>query len=152
MNLTTKIPPPAVAITAGLVMWGIAYFAPRLSLSSDIRLALTMIIALMGLAISVSGAMSFRQLGTTLNPIKPEEASALVTTGIYQVTRNPMYLGLLVVLVAWSIFLSSAWALLGVLGFVLYMTRFQIAEEERVLTRLFGSDYESYKARVRRWL
>lgn len=152
MNLTTKIPPPAVAITAGLVMWGIAYFAPRLSLSSDIRLALTMIIALMGLAISVSGAMSFRQLGTTLNPTKPEEASALVTTGIYQVTRNPMYLGLLVVLVAWSIFLSSAWALLGVLGFVLYMTRFQIAEEERVLTRLFGSDYESYKARVRRWL
>lgn len=152
MNLTTKIPPPAVAITAGLVMWGIAYFAPRLSLSSDIRLALTMIIALMGLAISVSGAMSFRQLGTTLDPIKPEKASALVTTGIYQVTRNPMYLGLLVVLVAWSIFLSSAWALLGVLGFVLYMTRFQIAEEERVLTRLFGSDYESYKARVRRWL
>lgn len=152
MSFTTKIPPPAVAITAGLIMWGIAYLAPQLSVAPEIRLTLALIIALIGLAISVSGAISFRRLDTTLNPTRPEEASSLVTAGIYQVTRNPMYLGLLVILIGWSLFLSSAWALLGAVGFVVYMTRLQIAEEERALTRLFGSEYEAYKTRVRRWL
>lgn len=63
-----------------------------------------------------------------------------------------MYLGLLFVLVAWAFFLSSYWALLGPLAFVLYMNRFQIAPEERVLLGMFGPGYAAYKARVRRWL
>jgi protein-S-isoprenylcysteine O-methyltransferase Ste14 len=63
-----------------------------------------------------------------------------------------MYVGLLFVLVAWAVFLSSAWALLGPLVFVLYMNQFQIAPEERVLSGMFGTDYTAYKARVRRWL
>ncbi|MEO8280563.1 MAG: isoprenylcysteine carboxylmethyltransferase family protein, partial [Ideonella sp.] len=121
-------------------------------ISSTIRLAISVAILVAGIGISVAGLLAFRRAKTTVNPTKPERASALVTTGIYRVTRNPMYLGLALVLIAWAVFLSSAWALLGVVGFALYMGRFQIAPEERALSRLFGSEFESYKASVRRWL
>ncbi|MGH8122848.1 MAG: methyltransferase family protein, partial [Rudaea sp.] len=117
-----------------------------------IRLAASLAIVLLGVACSAAGILSFRRARTTVDPTKPEQASSLVKTGIYRVTRNPMYLGLTLVLVAWAAFLSSAWALLGVAGFVLYMSRFQIAPEERALASLFASEYEAYKASVRRWL
>jgi protein-S-isoprenylcysteine O-methyltransferase Ste14 len=68
------------------------------------------------------------------------------------VSRNPMYLGVLTVLIAWAVLLSSAWALLGPLAFVLYINRFQIAPEEQVLSDKFGADYSAYQSRVRRWL
>jgi protein-S-isoprenylcysteine O-methyltransferase Ste14 len=107
---------------------------------------------MLGVGLSVAGVRSFRRAQTTLNPTKPQEASSLVTTGIYRVTRNPMYLGLSLVLLAWTVFLSSAWALLGVAAFVLYINRLQIAPEERALSQLFGSEYTAYQAKVRRWL
>jgi protein-S-isoprenylcysteine O-methyltransferase Ste14 len=84
--------------------------------------------------------------------MKPETATALVCGGVYTVTRNPMYLGLLVLLIAWAVYLSSAWALLGPLAFAVYITRFQILPEERALGTLFGAEYAAYRARVRRWL
>ncbi len=83
--------------------------------------------------------------------MKPESTSSLVTSGIYKCTRNPMYVGLLFVLVAWAVFLSSAWLLVGPLIFVLYMNRFQIAPEERMLSQMFGTTYSTYKGTVRRW-
>ena len=84
--------------------------------------------------------------------MKPEAASSLVTGGIYRVTRNPMYVGLLFVLVAWAAFLWAPWAMLGPILFVTYMNRFQIRPEERTLMRTFGDDYARYKIAVRRWL
>ena len=152
MSLETKIPPPAIAVATALIIWGIAWLAPQVPMPSNTRWAVSLAIAVAGVACSVVGVWSFRRARTTVNPTKPERASSLVSTGIYRITRNPMYLGLLLVLVAWAIFLSSAWALLGAAGFVLYMNRFQIAPEERALSRLFGSTYASYQARVRRWL
>lgn len=152
MSLETKIPPPAIAVATALIIWGIAWLAPQVPMPSNMRWAVSLAIAVAGVACSVVGVWSFRRARTTVNPTKPERASSLVSTGIYRITRNPMYLGLLLVLVAWAIFLSSAWALLGAAGFVLYMNRFQIAPEERALSRLFGSTYASYQARVRRWL
>jgi protein-S-isoprenylcysteine O-methyltransferase Ste14 len=107
---------------------------------------------LVGIGFSVGGVLAFRRARTTLNPTKPEQASSLVRSGVYRVTRNPMYVGLLCVLVAWAVFLSSAWALLGPLIFVLYIGRFQIAPEERALAKLFGSEFADYQAKVRRWL
>ena len=152
MSLEAKVPPPAIAVAAAVIMWGISRLAPQVAMPSGIRLVLSIAILVVGVAFSTAGVLSFRRAQTTLNPTKPEEASSLVRTGIYGVTRNPMYLGLLFVLGAWAVFLSSAWALLGVAGFVLYMSRFQIAPEERALSGLFGSEYASYKASVRRWL
>jgi protein-S-isoprenylcysteine O-methyltransferase Ste14 len=152
MFLETKIPPPAVTVVVALAMWGISLFSPQLAMPSGIRLALSLGIVVVGGGFGVAGVLSFRHAHTTVNPTKPERASALVNTGIYRYTRNPMYLGLSCFLIAWAVFLASAWALLGVVGFVLYMSRFQITPEERALSALFGSEYASYKASVRRWL
>ncbi len=87
-----------------------------------------------------------------MNPIKPGAASSLVSSGVYRFTRNPMYLGLSVTLLGWAMFLSNPLALLAVPLFVLYINRFQIDPEERVLSSLFGAEYAAYKEKVRRWL
>ncbi len=150
--LELKVPPPVVALTAACAMWGVSSFAPSLAMPFQIRLAAALMIALAGVCVALAGVVSFRRVRTTVNPMQPETASSLVCSGVYGVTRNPMYLGFLCVLVAWAVFLSSAWALLGPLVFVFYMNRFQIAPEEKVLSALFGADYCAYKSRVRRWL
>lgn len=152
MSLDAKIPPPAVAAVAAVVMWGIARLAPQVSIPPGIRLVGAVVLLVIGLAVGIAGVLSFRRARTTLDPLQPGKASALVSSGIYRFTRNPMYLGLLLVLVAWAVFQFSAWALLGVAGFVLYVGRFQITPEERALAGLFGGEYASYARRVRRWL
>ena len=150
--LELKIPPPAVALLIAGAMWGISLLAPLLEVPAFIRVAAAITIALAGAGFALAGVISFRRARTTVNPMKPETTSALVCSGIYTVTRNPMYAGLLFVLVAWVVFLSSAWVLPGPLAFVLYMNRFQIAPEERVLSAMFGAGYSAYISRVRRWL
>jgi protein-S-isoprenylcysteine O-methyltransferase Ste14 len=133
-------------------MWALSRVTPSLQVPTGIRLLLALTVALVGIAFSVAAVISFRRAKTTLNPTKPQLTSSLVTSGIYTVTRNPMYVGLLVVLIALAIFLSSAWALLGPAAYVLYIGRFQIAPEERALTALFGAEYTAYQSKVRRWL
>jgi len=150
--LELKIPPPAVAVLMAGAMWGIALVAPLLEVPTFIRVVTAATIALAGVGFSLAGIISFRRARTTVNPMKPETTTSLVCSGIYGVTRNPMYVGLLFVLVAWAVFRSSAWALLGALAFVLYINQFQIAPEERALSAMFGTGYAAYKSRVRRWL
>lgn len=150
--LDLKIPPPVAAVLMAGAMWGISSFAPLLEMPPSMRRSTALALALAGAAFSLAGVVSFRRARTTVNPTKPEKTSSLVCSGVYRVTRNPMYLGLLLVLAAWAVFLSSAWALLGPLAFLLYIDRFQIAPEERVLSALFGPAYTAYKSRVRRWL
>ena len=150
--LELKIPPPAVGVLIAGAMWGISLVAPLFELPAFIRIGAAVTIALVGGGFMLAGVISFRRGRTTVNPMKPETTSSLVCSGIYTVTRNPMYAGLLVVLVAWAVFLSSAWALFGPLVFALYMNRFQITPEERVLSAMFGTEYSAYKSRVRRWL
>jgi protein-S-isoprenylcysteine O-methyltransferase Ste14 len=150
--LEVKIPPPAVAAAIAVAMWGISLLLPLLQIPGALRLGAAAAIGLAGIGFSAAGVLEFRRARTTLNPTKPEQASSLVSSGVFRITRNPMYVGLLCVLVAWAVFLASAWALLGPVAFVLYTDRFQIAPEERVLAKLFGSEYTDYQARVRRWL
>ena len=150
--LEVKIPPPAVAAAIAVAMWGTSRLAPLLELPSALRLGAAAATLLVGIGFSAGGVLAFRRARTTVNPTKPEQASSLVTSGVYRVTRNPMYVGLSCVLVAWAVFLSSAWALLGPVAFVLYIGRFQIAPEERALVKLFGGEYSDYQAKVRRWL
>jgi len=152
MSLEAKVPPPAVAVAVAVVMWGISFLAPEVAMPETLRLAACLAIVVAGLVFSAGGLLSFRRARTTVNPTTPEAASSLVSSGIYRITRNPMYVGLSLFLMAWAVFLSSAWALLGLVAFVLYIGRFQIAPEERALSKLFGSEYASYKATVRRWL
>ncbi|MCX7177166.1 MAG: isoprenylcysteine carboxylmethyltransferase family protein [Proteobacteria bacterium] len=151
-SLELRIPPPVVAVVVAVAMWGISLMSPLLQVSAVTRVSVAMAVALIGGCFALAGGYSFRRAKTTSNPRKPEAASSLVISGIYKITRNPMYIGVVFVLIAWAIALSSAWALLGPPAFVLYISRFQIAPEERVLAALFGAEFAAYKSRVRRWL
>lgn len=150
-SLELKIPPPLVALLTAAAMWGFSSTG-RIELPIALRIGVGLVAALAGFGIAISGVIAFRRAHTTVSPLKPETASRLVTSGVYRFTRNPMYLGLCVVLTAWAFVLSSALLLLGPLAFILYITRFQIVPEERMLSRLFGDAFADYQARVRRWI
>lgn len=151
-TLELKIPPPVVALLVAAAMWGVAQLGALIDMPALFRVIAAAAVALAGLGVSVAGVLVFRRARTTVNPMKPQTTTALVTSGIYALTRNPMYLGVLLVLVAWAVYLSSLWAIVGPVVYVVYINRFQIAPEERALARLFGDPYVAYQATVRRWL
>ena len=150
--LENRIPPPLVATAFGTLMWLYAQPELAMALSAAWRPGIALALVLLGIAVCLAGVLSFRGARTTVNPLRPDTASALVSSGVYRYTRNPMYLGFAIVLLAWSIFLAAPLTLVGVAGFVLYMNRFQIAPEERALTALFGEEFTRYQSRIRRWL
>ena len=150
--LELKIPPPFVALLIGVAMWFLSRSGPSLELPLFARTAAFIVIALFGAALAIAGDLEFKRARTTINPFKPDSTTSLVTSGIYRFTRNPMYVGLTLGLVGWAAFLCSAWALAGPVAFVLYITRFQIMPEERILAAKFGATYGDYTSRVRRWL
>jgi protein-S-isoprenylcysteine O-methyltransferase Ste14 len=150
--LEHRIPPPLVAVLFAALMWFIARMTPVLDIPDGWRWGLTGLFLLDGLVLCIAGVLSFHRAKTTVNPLKPETATALVRSGIYRVTRNPMYLGFVALLLAWNMSLAAPWALLGVVGFMGYLTRFQIVPEERALSALFGDAFRDYQTQVRRWL
>jgi len=150
--LENRIPPPLVAILTGLLMWAVSRMLPGFALSLTLRLALATPIALLGIAVCLAGVLSFHRARTTVNPLHPERATALVDSGIYRFTRNPMYLGFATILLAWAVLLGSLPAMIGIPAFILYMNRFQIRPEERALNSLFQASFAGYCTRVRRWL
>ena len=150
--LETRIPPPIVAALMGAAMWWLASLSPLLHVPAGVRIGVALAIAAVGGLFAMAAGIRFRRANTTVDPLKPQAASSLVTAGIFRYTRNPMYLGLLFLLVAWAVLLSSPFALLGPVVFVSYISRFQIVPEERVLAALFGAEYSAYQSRVRRWL
>lgn len=150
--LELRIPPPIVGILIGVGMWFVAHLQPALDLPHSLRLAAAVLLVVIGAAVALGGVVSFRRHKTTVNPLKPETSATLVSTGVYAFTRNPMYLGMALVLLGWSAYLVSLWSLAGPFLFALYITRFQIIPEERVLEKLFGAAFVEYKGRVRRWL
>lgn len=105
-----------------------------------------------GLSVDVIAAIQFRVAKTTINPMRPANSSAVVTTGLYRISRNPMYLGMLTVLfgVAFLFKALSGFLLLPI--FIVLITRLQIIPEEQILKRLFGDSYLHYKNQVRRWI
>jgi len=133
-------------------MWFASSLGPPVVVPFGVRVGAALALVVIGQSISIFGIVSFRRAKTTINPHKPSAASSLVTSGVYRYTRNPMYLGLSVTLMGWAVFLSNPLALLAVPLFVLYINKFQINPEERVLSSLFGAEYAAYKEKVRRWL
>ena len=150
--LDLKIPPPVVAILIGAAMWFASRWGPSIDLPLFVRSLLFGAIAVAGGAVALAGELEFKRARTTVNPFKPQNTSTLVTSGVYRRTRNPMYVGLLLVVVGWAAFLCSAWALAGPVAFVVYISRFQIAPEERALAGKFGAAYSDYLEHVRRWI
>lgn len=149
--LENKIPPLLAGLLCAGAMWYLTPHTPQLNIAK-IALFITAVgLGAVGVFVMLVGVISFHRAKTTVNPHKPETATALVTSGIYRYTRNPMYLGMLLLLLAWAVYLSSPIALIGVLAFWLYIGHFQIRPEERALAALFGGAFSEYTARVRRW-
>ena len=151
-SLELKIPPPIVALATAALMWFAASLMPPFVLPDTLRVGVAVILAITGISLDLTGLIAFIRAKTTINPLRPASSAALVTNGLYRLTRNPMYLGMLLVLLGWAVFLSSLAALLVAPLFVLYINRFQIAPEERVLEEKFGAAFTDYTRRVRRWL
>nr|WP_231992099.1 isoprenylcysteine carboxylmethyltransferase family protein [Neisseria cinerea] len=105
-----------------------------------------------GTLLSVLGVWAFRRVRTTVSPLNPEQTEHFVSDGVYRFSRNPMYAGMGCWLVAWAGYMAHPLPWLFLAAFVVYMTRFQIMPEERVLARKFGAEYEAYCRHVRRWL
>lgn len=150
--LELRIPPLLLTMLWGLAMWWLAFRFSTADYDFSPGKFLAVGLAVIALAVGITAILVFRQVGTTVNPIDPDQTCAMVTNGIYRYSRNPMYLGMLLLLMAWALWLSNLAALALLPGFVLYMNRFQIQPEERFLARKFGEDYQAYRASVRRWL
>ena len=150
--LELRVPPPVVALLVALAMWIVSRDAVASGAPEPTRLPLAIALALVGVAFDLSALIAFRRAKTTINPMKPQSTTSMVASGVYRVTRNPMYIGLVFLLGGWAVFLWTWWALLGPFAFAAYITRFQIAPEEKALSALFGAEYLAYKSQVRRWL
>lgn len=150
--LENRIPPPLVAASFGIAMWAVARWFPLADLAVPGREIVAGLVLLAALTIVAFAIARFVRASTTVDPLHPEAASALVTGGIFRLTRNPMYLGMALILAAWALWLGDGGSVLLVAGFVAYIARFQIAPEERALRAGFGEDFEAYAKRVRRWI
>lgn len=150
--LELKVPPPAAAAVLTAAMIAASWLWPWAGFSVPYGSVLASLLAVAGLSIAVAGTIAFRQARTTVNPLKPETASSLVTNGIYAFTRNPMYLGLALLLTGLAVYLANVWSFAGPAILILYLTRLQIIPEERVMAQLFGAEFDAYASRVRRWI
>ncbi|ASJ75104.1 methyltransferase family protein [Granulosicoccus antarcticus] len=150
--LELKIQPPVLALITAIGMWFLSALMAFLSIDLPGREALSILLLITGGVAGFAGIFAFRHAHTTVDPRTPSATRVLVTIGIYGLTRNPMYLGILLILVAWLIFLGNLLPIVLLPLFVLYMNRFQIAPEERVLREKFGDEYAEYQNKVRRWL
>lgn len=151
-GLQLKLPPPLLALACLALMFFSATSSPRLSQFAELRSGLALMLTLLGLGLAFAGRRAFQRARTTANPLRPEQSSSLVSDGIYRYTRNPMYLGLLLVLLGYAVYLAAIYSLSGPVVFVLYLHWFQIRPEEVILQEKFGDAYRDYCQRVRRWL
>jgi protein-S-isoprenylcysteine O-methyltransferase Ste14 len=148
-----KIPPLLLAVLFAILMVMISSVLPQFSYSPPHKTLVAIFVAAFGFIVAAAGIAAFRRLETTVNPTTPGKASALAVDGIYRQSRNPMYLGFLLFLIACGIYLANVVALLVIPPtFVVYMNRYQIKPEEEALLLIFGDDFVRYQARVRRWL
>ena len=150
--LENKIPPPLVCLITGAFMWGLSHMGPKVQIDCEFTLVGSGGFVALGLFFLSAGFLSFRKAGTTIDPVQIDRASALVVGGIFRLTRNPMYVGFTSMLIALAVALAAPFTLLGPLFFVVYIHRFQIVPEERILIRKFGQLYGDYTKRVRRWI
>lgn len=150
--LELKLPPLALVAIVAAGMLAVS----RIPANPDFALPgaawVSAALAAVGAVIALLGVLEFRRVGTTVDPRVPDQSANLVVSGVYRFSRNPMYLGFLLVLIAWGLFLGSIIALLLIPAFVLYMNFFQIIPEERFMREKFGESYDTYVTEVRRWI
>jgi protein-S-isoprenylcysteine O-methyltransferase Ste14 len=147
--LECRVPPPVVVLVVAAGMWRVTRVWPG-TLPPGARLA-GPVLAVLGAVLALWGVLAFRRASTTVHPLHPEQASALVIAGPNRWTRNPMYVGMLLALAGWGVWLGGGVALAGVAAAWAWLHRFQVLPEERALAARFGAAYDAYRAQVRRW-
>ncbi len=147
-----KIPPPIYAIASVALMWFLNKYYPVLETGQRWPVIVGGLLILVGVLIDLLAIVQFRQARTTINPLKPESSSSLVTSGFYAYSRNPMYAAMLVCLIGVTLLFRSLTPLLVLPLFILVVTLFQIIPEEKALANIFGDEFEYYKRNVPRWL
>ena len=151
-RLEHKIPPPLVGLLCALLMWVLSTVTPVIHWWGVTAQIVTGVVVVIGLFLDSGGLVSFVRSKTTINPIKIEKASALVTGGVYRFTRNPMYLAMTALYLGFALAFDSPVMLALLLPLLALMRWGVIAREERYMAAKFGAPYAAYKARVRRWL
>lgn len=151
-RLELLIPPPIVALLTALAIWGVARAFPDWVFAFPHQASVGCSLIALGITLDLVSIAGFLKAKTTVTPLTPEKASSLVTGGLYLITRNPMYLGLLLILTGFAVLRGSPFNAILLLAFVAYLNTFQIRPEEERLAEIFGAEYLSYKARVRRWV
>ena len=148
--MNNKIPPPIVTLVFGLAI----YFSKPLfpDFSNVILNVLSLFLIIVGPLTLISAARSFKVQETTINPINIDKATSLVVSGVFKYSRNPMYLGMLMIVLSTSIFYLNIYSILTPFLFVFWINKFQIKREEAFLAEKFGKEYLSYKNKTRRWL
>lgn len=150
-KLELLIPPPVIALLTAIMVYVVNRLLPAgLHLPGDRWLGFVFVVV--GFALALAGAVQFKRASTTIHPQNPEHTSSLVTHGVYRLSRNPMYLGMLLVLFGWVLYLGNLVSAVCLLLFILYINQFQIVPEERIIKNKFGAEFEQYCSRVRRWL
>tara|TARA_B100000959_G_scaffold171406_1_gene179512 strand:- start:2302 stop:2754 length:453 start_codon:yes stop_codon:yes gene_type:complete len=150
MRLQNRIPPPIVTLTFILLSFWLANYLPKLGF--NFQGLLSLLIILIGLTIIVIGVKTFHKSDTTVNPLNPKEASHLVTDGVFSYTRNPMYLGMLIIVLGVTVYNGVYIGIIILPCFIFYIKKFQIKPEEEAMQEIFADDYTDYFKRVRRWL
>ncbi|MFH4574028.1 isoprenylcysteine carboxylmethyltransferase family protein [Vibrio diabolicus] len=151
-KLELKVPPVAVFLLVILLMYGMTVLVPSLNISVPFVEVVVGGLTLLSGYMGIAGVYEFHKVKTTVNPVKPDTASSVVRTGVFAFSRNPMYMALLLLIIAIGLWWQHLSVVLCSVVFVSYMNRFQIKPEERVLERLFGEEYVDYKNHVRRWI
>jgi protein-S-isoprenylcysteine O-methyltransferase Ste14 len=150
--LELKIPPLVLVLLLAVAMWFVAIELPSLTIALPWHQGLLVTIFGVGIFFLLAGLYEFQKAKTAVNPTRPDAASCVVSSGVYRISQNPMYVGFLLALTGWATFLAHLFPFLLLPVFVVYMNRFQISPEERVLSVKFGNEYDTYKQGVRRWL
>ena len=150
IDIKTKFPPPLVALTFGFFINYTKNIFPKIEIKNEIIFGSFMIIS--GLIVILSAITTFKKYHTTITPLNPANATKLITDGIYKFSRNPMYLGLLLVLLGISIIFNLIGGFFLIPLFILYLNLFQIIPEENALVDLFKEEFLEYKKNVRRWI
>lgn|SRR5690554_4729581 len=151
-NLELRIPPLVLMILVALTMWLAAASVPVVIVTFAGQMAVALILAIVGVQLAISATRTFYDRKTTVNPLTPDESSSLITDGVFKLSRNPIYLGMTLILAGLAVWLGALTSLLGVPLFVIYMTRLQIIPEERSLQAQFGQAFSAYCQRTRRWI
>ena len=146
-----KLPPVIVFFGFGLLMFLLNMFLPFGFFDFFGRLVMVKILAGVAMGMLAITGIQFFKTKTTVDPRKPSKANKLITSGLYKFSRNPMYLAMLLLLLAWGLQLGNAFNTLLASGFVYYMNSFQIIPEEKMLATKFGKEYTRYLTKTRRW-